>query len=400
MVARGRQWFGWGRALVVTQVAISLVLVIGSSLLVRTLRNLQLQDVGFDRQNLLLVWAAPVRTGRTVAGLAELAERVQRRLLTLPGVKGASVSSGGLLDGSVNGGQSEALHFPGQPPKPGLATQTLAISSGFFSTVGTPLLQGREFVERDTATSPQVAVVNETMARFFFGVENPVGKRFRSGGEEGFPIEIVGVVKDAKLGTVRDQRGAWYFPYRQNARLLRLNWCIAVRTSGPPAMAVAAVQRALREVEPNLPILRVNTVEGQLEHTLTQERLIAVLSGLFGVLALLLSCLGLYGLISYRVARRTSEIGIRLALGASPAGVLRLVLQESLLLVLAGIAVGLPAAVAVTRAFSSRLFGVGPTDPLTLAAGPCLMLAVAALAAFCPARRARSVDPMAALRCE
>jgi predicted lysophospholipase L1 biosynthesis ABC-type transport system permease subunit len=238
------------------------------------------------------------------------------------------------------------------------------------------------------------------MARFFFGVENPVGKRFRSGGEEGFPIEIVGVVKDAKLGTVRDQRGAWYFPYRQNARLLRLNWCIAVRTPGPPAMAVASVQRALREVEPNLPILRVNTVEGQLEHTLTQERLIAVLSGFFGVLALLLSCLGLYGLISYRVARRTSEIGIRLALGASPAGVLRLVLRESLLLVLAGIAVGLPAAVAVTRGFSSRLFGVGPTDPLTLAAGPCLMLAVAALAAFFPARRARSVDPMSALRCE
>ena len=197
---RGR--FSLGKMLVVVQVALSLVLLIGAVLLVGTLRKLRIQDVGFDRANLLLVWTAPVRTGRTVPVLADFAKTVQQRLSSLPGVLSASISNGGVLDGSVTSGRSnsETLSFQGQLPKPGLTVRPLAISPGFLATVGTPLVAGRDFTELDTDKAPQVAILNETMARFFFGSENPVGKRFSAMGEGGFPIEVVGVVKDAKLG--------------------------------------------------------------------------------------------------------------------------------------------------------------------------------------------------------
>jgi len=393
--------FSLAKVLVVAQVALSLVLLIGAALLVRTLRNLQTQDMGFNREHLLLVWTAPVRTGRTVPALADLAKTVQERLASLPGVLNASVSNGGVLDGSVSGrSNSETLSFQGQSPKPGLTVRPLVVSPGFLATVGMPLVAGRDFTEGDTDKAPQVAILNETMARFFFGSENPLGKRFSATGEEGFPIEIVGVVKDAKLGTPRDQRGAWYYPYRQNTRFLRLNWCVAVRTSGPPTALAMSVRQALRELDPNLPVLKITTIEGQLDHVLAQERLIAMLSGFFGILAVLLSCLGLYGVISYTVARRTNEIGIRLAMGATRASVLRLVLKESWRLILGGIALGVPIALTVTRLLSTWLFGVSPTDPTTMGAVTTLMLAVGTLAAFLPARRASLVDPIVALRNE
>ncbi|MGH9838189.1 MAG: ADOP family duplicated permease [Blastocatellia bacterium] len=396
--ASGR--FSLDKLLVIAQVALSLVLLVGAGLFVRTLRNLQTQDTGFERNNLLLVWAAPVRTGRTVPALAEFAQTVQERLSALPNVKSVSVSTGGLMDGNVRGGQSETLQMQGQMPKPGLTIGSLAVSPGFFATVGTPLVAGRDFTAQDNEAAPQVAILSETMARFFFGNENPVGKRFNAMGGAGFPLEIVGVAKDAKLGTPRDQRGAWYFPYRQNARFLRLNWCVAVRTTGDSTALMASVNQALRELDPNLPILRVTTIEGQLNRVLAQERLIAALSGFFGVLAVLLACLGLYGVISYTVARRTNEIGLRLALGATPAGVLWLVLKESLWLVLGGIVLGVPLALAATRLISTRLFGVSPTDPFTLAVAVFFLVAIATLAALLPACRAASVDPMVALRHE
>jgi macrolide transport system ATP-binding/permease protein len=212
--------------------------------------------------------------------------------------------------------------------------------------------------------------------------------------------EIVGVVKDAKTGTPRDDRGVIYRAYRQRERFLPANWCVAVRATGEPTALAAGVRQELRNIDPNLPVLRINTIEQQLDDVLYQERLIASLSGLFALLAVLLACLGLYGVISYTVARRTSEIGIRLALGARQAGVLRMILKESLMLALAGIVIGAPATIAITRLISSRLFGVSAADPLTIAVASLLMIAVAALAAFLPAYRAARVDPMVALRCE
>ncbi len=396
----GRARFSLGRALVIAQVALSLVLLVGAGLFVRTLRNLQTQDTGFERNNLLLVWAAPVRTGRTVPALADFAQTVQERLSTLPGVQSASVSTGGLLDGNVRGGQSETLQMHGQPPKPGLVTNSLAVSPGFFATVGMPLIAGRDFTARDTADTPQVAILSETMARFFFGNENPIGKRFNAMGGAGFPIEIVGVAKDAKLGTPRDQRGAWYFPYRQNARFLRLNWCLAVRTTGEPTALAASINQALRALDPNLPILKVTTIEGQLNRVLAQERLIAALAGFFGVLAALLACLGLYGVISYTVKQRTHELGIRMALGAQTRDVLTLILAQGLKLALMGVGIGLLAAFALVRWMESLLFGVRPTDALTFGVVAVALLLVALLACWIPARRASKVDPLTALRCE
>jgi predicted permease len=332
--------------------------------------------------------------------LANLAQRVHSQISTLPGVVSASVSSGGVLDGGAAGSRSENLQFEGQPSRPGLITHSLAVSPGFFSTVGMQVIRGRGLEPRDADRSAPVAVISESMAAFFFPGVDPVGRRFGPAGERGYPIEIVGVVKDAKAGTPRDQRAAWYFPYQQNARFLRLNWCIAVRTAGSPMSAAPGVQQALREIEPNLAILRVNTVESQLDHILARERMITTLSSLLAILAVLLSCLGLYGLISLRVVRRTSEIGIRLAPGATPGSVLRLVIGESMLLVLGGIIAGLPLAMALKRFLATWLFGVDGADPTILVATAGLMLVVAISAAFVPALRVNRIDPATVLRNE
>jgi predicted permease len=397
---RGGGRFSLSNFLVSIQVALSLILLIGAGLFVRSLQNLRSQDIGFDRDHLLLVWAAPARTGRKTPELLDLAGVVKDKLSELPGVKSVSISTGGLLDGNVRGGQSEALQFQGSAPKPGQSISALGISPHFFTTVGLPLIAGRDFNEQDTEQSPKVAIVSESMARFYLGNVNPIGKRFNARGGQGFPIEIVGVVKDAKLGTPRDQRVSWYFPYRQFAGFMRVNWCIAVRTSVDLTATAASVRRSLRDLDPNLPILKVNTLEDQMSGVLVKERLIAVLSGFFGILAVFLSCLGIYGVISCGVARRTNEIGIRMALGATPADVIRLILKQSFWMVVGGIALGVPAAMMVARLISSLLFNINPIDPLTLVSAIILIIAVASAAALSPARKATKIDPLAALRHE
>jgi putative ABC transport system permease protein len=382
--------FGPGRALVIAQVALSLLLLVGAGLFARTLSNLKAHDLGFDQEHTLLVWMAPVQTGRHGQALAELCQTVEERLSSLPGALSASVSMGGVLDGGEGGLPSEQITIQGQAPRPGLLLSGVSVAPGFLKTVGIPLLQGRGFTERDNETSPRVAVINETMARFFFGGQNPIGRRF--GWLPGGESEIVGVVKDAKTGAPRDNRGVVYSPYRQYQRSLRLNWSVAVRAAG--------VRQELRNIDPRLPILRINTIKQQLDDVLFQERLVATLSALFGLLAFLLASLGLYGVVSYTVASRTNDIGIRLALGATPSGAFRMIFKESLALALAGVAIGVPVTLAATRLISSRLFGVGPADPFTIASAASLLLAVAAIAALIPARRAARVDPMVALRSE
>jgi predicted permease len=305
---------------------------------------------------------------------------------------------GGVLDGGEGGTPSDQITIQGQAPKPGLLLSGVSVAPGFFKTVGIPLLQGRDFTEQDNETSPRVAVISETMARFFFSDQNPIGRRFGWG--PGGESEIVGVVKDAKTGTPRDNRGVVYSPYRQFQRTLRLTWSVAVRAAGDPTALAAGVRQELRNIDPGLPVLRINTIKQQLDDVMFQERLIGTLSGLFSLLAVLLASLGLYGVVSYAVARRANEIGIRLALGATPANALRMILKESLALALVGVAIGVPVTLAATRLISSRLFGVGAADLLTIAAAALLLLAVAAMAALLPARRAARVDPMVALRSE
>jgi predicted permease len=278
---------------------------------------------------------------------------------------------------------------------------TVAVSPGFFDAAGMRIVAGRDFSPHDLQNSPKVAILSQSAVRFFFGSENPIGKRMTGRpADEGYPYEIVGVASNAKYGTIRDDRFIEYMPVLQNPNLMRSKMCIAVRATANPASLASLVRRELRDIDPTLPVLRIDTVEEQLDSVLAQERMIAQLTGFFGGLTLLLACMGLYGVISYAVARRTGEIGIRMALGATRGGVLGLILKESMLLAAAGIVIGTLGALGATRLIASRLFGVNATDPLTFGGAILLMTVVTALAAFLPARRASVVDPIEALRHE
>ena len=390
--------FNLGKFLVVSQVAISLLLLIGAGLFTRTLANLRSQDLGFSRDHVWLFWINPP-TGSSGAPLARIFDAVQQRISGVPGVIAASPSRNGLLSGFVGIRQ---VNVEGYTPKSDedMGAQWSVIAPRFFDTIGMHLLLGRDFTERDNEKSPRVAVINETMARDFFAGQNPVGKRFGTGGDDPGSIEIVGVVQDSKYFNLRDKNvRMMYFPYRQDINSL-IWMCLAVRTTDDSPAFAGRIRDEIRAVDQRLAVPRIDTVEQQVNATLVEERLTAVLSGFFGVLALMLACLGLYGVMAYTAARRTNEIGIRMALGATRSEVLGMVLKECLLLVGIGIVIGIPAALALTRLVSSLLFGIKASDPLTIAGSAALMLAVAAVAGFLPARRAAHVDPMIALRYE
>ena len=392
---------GPGRLLVIAQVALLLMLLVGAGLFARTLRNLRAQELGFDREHLLQIWTAPWQSISTGPAMVSIFQKAQERISSLPGVLAVSVSTRGLLNGlEGNTGSSDALRIEDQPPKPGQRLGRSVIAPGFFDTVEMPMLEGRDFTDHDTATSQSVAIVNESMAQFYFGDQSPIGRRFGYGADVNYPRQIVGVVKDAKYDTAREKTPLMlYLPYRQGTRFLG-DLCVVVRTAGTPATVSASIRQELRDIDPSLPVLKINTIEEQLDDALVQERTVAALAGFLGVLAVLLACLGLYGVISYTVARRTNEIGIRVALGATRADIIGMVLKESLLLVLVGVAIGIPATLATTRVVSAMLFGISAADPLTIAAATLLMIAVAALASLMPAYRASRVDPMVALRYE
>jgi predicted permease len=388
-----------GKLLVISQVALSLLLLIGAGLFVGTLRNLKSQDLGFDREHVLLIWTAPARSNGQGAALARLYEAVQERLSSLAGVTSVSPSRNGLLSGFVGIRQVNVEGYAAQANED-MGVQWSLVAPKFFETVGMRLLLGRDITPRDSETAPKVAIINETMARDFFRGQNPIGKRFAMGRDEGYPVEIVGVVQDSKYFSLRDKKDRMmYLPYRQDLRQLT-GMCVAVRTVGELPGLVSRIRDALRNIDQGLRIQKIETTEDQVNATIVQDRLLAVISGFFGLLAVLLACLGLYGVMSYTAARRTNEIGIRLALGATRASMLGMVLKESLLLVVAGIAIGVPVALAAARLISGLLFGVSATDPATISMACVLMIAVAAVAALAPARRAARVDPMVALRYE
>jgi len=397
--------FAIGKLLVVSQVALSIVLLIGAALFARTLRNLTTQDLGFDREHVLLVWTLPGQTDSRGAAAADFWHRVQERLSSISGVVSVGASNQGILNGSeVINLTGPSLRIDGEPPLPsGLPGFRSFITPGFFKTLGTPLVAGRDFAERDTAAAPRGVIISEAMARHYFGSRPAVGHRIWFSEDTAAPTEIIGVVKDFAGGSPRETRrsGPTYFSYRDKEAARRLrSMTIAVRTAGDPLALAARIRQELRDVELQLPVLRIDTIEEQLNDVLVQERLIALLSSFFGLLALLLACVGLYGVVSYAVTRRTAEIGVRLALGATRGRMLRTILQESLTLVAVGVAIGLPIALALTRLLGARLFGVSPADPPTIAAAVAVMVLVAALASVFPARRAARVDPMVALRCD
>lgn len=384
-------------SLVTVQVALALVLLIGAGLFVRTLQNLENLDPGFKREGVLLV----ALEGRRTAFPTELLDELQR----IPGVLSASVSTHTPLNGST---WSEPAVPNGQPVPEKDNAYFVGAGPRFFETLQTPLVAGREFTERDSVAAPKVAIVNEAFALRYFPSGNAVGQHL-SAVVRGQPadLEIVGAVQNAGLAGLRKAAPpavyvAYYqLPTRNEAGKFTSDFptTLEIRASGSLSQVASAIRSQLQSRLPNEPI-EVRPLSKQVEAALVQERLLAMLAGIFGVLALILAFIGLYGLLAYGVARRTREIGIRMALGAQRTGVIVIVVKRAFVLVVLGIALGVPAALAASRWVQSMLFGLKPTDPTTIVEAVLLLTAAALVAAYLPARRAAKIDPMVALRHE
>jgi predicted permease len=328
--------------------------------------------------------------------ITQLYKRLLERIEAIPGAQSATLSQYPLLSGSRD---DSPISVEGQTPQPGAERRVLVneVAANFLDTVGVPILRGRGISPLDDARAPRIAVVNQAMARKYFGDKDPIGQRFGLGGAEtNGQIEIVGVAKDSMYFEMRGEMPPTvYLPFFQGstgeAHFL-------VRTTTESAMLIASIRQAVREVDSGLPVLDIRTMRQQLAGSWGQERLFASMSGFFGLLALLLSGIGLYGVVSYGVARRTIEIGLRMALGAQSRDVIRQVMREALSLVSLGLIIGLVLSLATTRLLSNMLFGLTAADPLTIALSTLLLLAVAAVAGYLPARRAARVEPLVALR--
>jgi predicted permease len=385
----------FGKALVVAQVALSLLLLVGAGLFVRTLINLQNLPSGFNQQNVMVFYVDSTTTDYRGAQLNSLLREVEERVKATPGVQAASFSAYFFNQGAWT--SAAFTRDQNIPEGQSRLVSNKFVGQDYFTAMGIPLLQGRVFGLQDTDRSQQVAVISETMARRFFPNSSPIGRRFGRGGPENSEqFEIIGVVKDAKDRSLTEEwRPIAYYPYSQSSEPMSN---LVVRYSGAPETVVRQTRQAIREVNRNLPIDGVVSLSEHIGRSLAQPRLVARLATFFGLLALLLACVGLYGVLSYAVARRTNEIGIRMALGAQRGNVIWLVLREALALVVAGVGIGLLASLAATQTASTLLYGLETNDPPTIAAATLMLLAVAALAGYLPARRAARVDPMMALR--
>jgi predicted permease len=402
--------FPWDRILVVAQVALSLSLVVAAGLFVHSLINLRRKDIGFKPENVLVFSVDPQLVGYQGQRIATLYKTMIERINEIPGVRSSSLSRQGLLNG---GGTQGSITVPGRTPDPE-EDQIIQTSNGtewnapnlcqvgprFFETAGMTLLSGRDFGPQDHETAAKVAVVNESFARYYFGPGDPIGRRFDRGPDNGGEVEIVGVIKDAKLVDIQEpNQRTFYIPYIQDPSSWR-ETTFQVRTTGEPLDMVASIRHQVESIEPNLSIFKLKTLDTQVDEALGQQRLVATLATLFGALALLLATVGLYGVLSYSITRRTREIGIRMALGARPVKVLLMMLGEAYGMTLGGVAIGIGASLAAGRLIAGMLFGLLPSDPLTLVLAVIVMMAAALLAAWFPARRASQLDPMTALRQE
>ena len=389
---------GLRKALVIAQVALSLLLLIGAGLFLRSLANLRMLDPGFRTDRLIQFTVNPRNLGYDRTRTRTFFQLLETRLRNLPGVESAGLSDMGLLTGN---NWDNFVTVEGRPRKPGeepLDPRFNSVSPGYFDTIGMHIIAGRNFLPKDDFNTPRVAVVNASFARRVFGDQPAVGHRFGQGGDPTTPtnIEIVGVVNDARYQTLRDpipdQVFLCYFQSPDNAA-----WYY-VRTTHDPASAFREIRAAVRELEPNLPLINFKTFETQISESLVTDRLIATLSAVFGALATLLALIGVYGVMAYMVARRAREIGIRMALGAAAPDVLWLIMREVLIVVAAGVALAVPAALGLSRFIQSQLYGIQPNDPASLALATLLLAFVASLSGFIPARRAAASDPLTALR--
>jgi predicted permease len=386
---RGRR-FGLGNGLVVLQVAISMVVLAGAGLLLRTIDKLHNIDTGFNTHNLILFDLDPGLAGYKDEQMPELYSNIRTRIAALPGVADVTYSSVPPLDGGRVEGE---MNIEGRADKRPFPVQILSVGPNFFTTMKIPLLEGRLLTEAD-AKGPKRAIVNRTIVRKFLSGRTPVGLHFSEDNSKP-GAEIVGVVGDTRYSDLRsDNAPIVFFPMDAGGATFE------VRTVVSPATLMPALRSILGSIDANVPVTHLRTQMDSIDRLLFTELLLARLFGLFGVLSLLLACIGLYGLLSYEVERRTREIGIRTALGAQRSTIWSMVVRQGIVLVILGTLAGCGAAFGVTRLLSSLLYNVRPTDPLTFGLTGGVLLLVGVLACFLPARRATRVDPMAALRCE
>jgi putative ABC transport system permease protein len=405
---QGYRRFNLRNVLVVAQVALSLVLLIGAGLFLRSLNNAQSIDPGFAADEILDAQLNINLLRYTKAQGQQFYGQVIERIEALPGVESASLarvvpmSGGGRTSSFIIQGQQAPDNVNGSegtgPPDNQYTVNTNVVALKYFSTMGIPLLQGRDFSAQDSEKAPPATIINQAFARRYFPEENPIGKRMSFRGADGPWSEIVGVVHDSKYRTLGENpRPSVYLPLAQNHET---GMTLHVRTAGTPLSIAGSVRHVVQALDANLAVTNLKTLSGVVADSLFAARMGAVLLMVFGSLALVLAAIGLYGVMSYAVSRRTREIGIRMALGAGKGNVLRLVLKEGLTLVGGGVATGLIVAVAATRLLTSFLFGVSPLDTATFAAIPILLGLVALVASYLPARRAAKVDPIIALRYE
>jgi predicted permease len=402
------------KSLIVLQAALSLVLLAGAGLLSESLRNLERQNFGFETQGRMIVKIDPSLAGYATEHLGSLYRAVKERLGQIPGVRGVSFS---LYSPMSDMNWSSGVSIEGRPastdPEDFDSASWLRVSPGYFETIGEPLIRGRLIDERDTPGARHIAVINEAFAKKFFPKQDPMGKHFGLGdASHAADYEIVGIVGDAKYMEARESAWPTFFrPLLQietfkdeadQSAELRSNSIrdIELRVAGRPQNLQAIIRETLAGIDPNLTVLDMMTFNEQVTRNFNQDRLMARLAGIFGLLALALACMGLYGVLAYNVARRTQEIGIRMALGAARSGILRMVLREALILAGLGIAIGIPSAIAANHLLSNMLYGLKATNPQVLSVVTGFLLLVAMAAACFPARKASTVDPMVALRHE
>jgi predicted permease len=387
------------KGLVVFQIVLSWVLLFGSGLFIRTLQNLENSDVGYRRDQLLVVELDPLTSGYKGERLIQLGTRLLDKLNGSPGIRRVTISENGLFSGteSISGLQVPGFIARSDEDK---LSRFDRVGPGYFETIGTPILAGRGIEARDMANAAKVAVLNEAMARFYFPNVNPLGRRISTDDGKTW-VTVIGVVRDAKQNNLREPAiRRFYSQFAPSNDDPISSMRLEFRADGPRSQAEALIRRQIKSVDPKLQIASIAAAQTLIENELLQERLIAKLSSAFSLLALLLAAIGLYGVMSYLTQRRTMEMGIRLALGASRGSVTSMILREALTVTLSGLAVAIVAAAFLGKLVANSLYGVAASDPLTAGLASIAILAAAFLAGWFPAHRASRVDPMIALRTE